>query len=669
MIIRVPVSLLFILSCSLILGCASSRPDAERLLGTIGSEPLTLQEFEETYAKNNGGWENATHSSLEDRERFLDLIVKFKLKVLDARSQGIDRDTAVQNEINSYRLSVATSYMLEKELIEPSVREMYDRKKAELRASHILFRVDPNASPKDTLEMYNKAMRIIEKVAHTGFDTLARAYSEDPSASFNNGDLGFFSAGRMVPEFEDASYSLKPGEYTHVPVRTQFGYHIIKVTDRRPGGGSIRLSHILRRFAPDQSDTVTVRDTVWAIYRQIKNGLNFEAAVAEYTEDPGSVHNKGDIGFYERERMPPDIGNELFSLPVDSVAKPYRQAYGYHIFKVTARKPFPPFQDLEKDLRQQYQQTPYKSDYQDYVHDLKKKYRLNFDVSLMYTLTHAFDSTNTTSIPSWSDALPAPMLEQTLFTSAGGRFTVRDFVSHLQSADEFKTTLLTPSNIENIIERITEAKILEQHARAAPQRFPTFAKLMQEYENGILLYRIEQEEVWQKVQVNDSLLRLYYEDNKEKYRWPDRVNLLEVHVFNDSLANVVFKRAQRGEDVRALAKEFTERPGYREKKGEWGLLPVAHNEITRIAGTMAPDSVSAPIPFEGGWSVVQVIAEDNARVKAFEEISGEITSAYQEDTSKAREKEWIEALKKKYLVVLHREMLAEAFKGKPVDKF
>lgn len=668
---RTSFSFVFLFGSSLILGCASSGSgsSSQRILGTIGPEPLTLQEFEETYAKNNGGWENAARSSLEDRERFLDLIVKFKLKILEARALGLDRDTAVQNEINSYRLSVANSYMLEKELVEPKIHEMYDRKKEEIRASHILFRLDPNASPKDTLEVYNKAMRIIQKVEHTGFDTLARAYSEDPSASFNKGDLGYFSFGRMVPEFEDACYSMQPGQYTRFPVRSQFGYHIIKVTDRRPNAGAVRLSHILRRFSQDRKDTAEVRDSVWAIYRQLKNGLSFAAAVERYSQDPESVPRQGDIGFYEREKIPPDLGNALFSLPIDSVLEPFEQPYGYHIFKVTGRKAIPSFQEMEKDLRQQYQQTRYKTDYQDYAHNLKKRYNLNYDVKLMYALTHSFDTTKTANVKTWSDTLPVPMLDQSLFTYSDKQLTVRDFVYHIEKADEFKALKLTPENIEGMIERITESQMLDEHASHVPERYPAFTQLMKEYENGILIYRIEQDEIWHKVAVNDSLLHLYYEEHKDKYRNPERVNISEIFVYSDSIAQALYKKIKKGEDFKKLADEFTQRPAMKEKHGEWGMLPVSHNEVTQKTSTMAVDSVSEPFQYEGGWSIIKIVAKDSARVKTFEETNGELTSVYQEQASKAREKEWIDALKQKYPVVLHRELLTEAFKGKSVDKF
>ena len=148
---------------------------------------------------------------MEDRQRFLDLLVKFNLKVKEARAQGLEKDSSIISEMESYNTSVAQSYMIEKEVVEPGVQRMYDRKKDEVGASHILFRLAPNATPQDTLKAYELAMRTIAQIPHIPFDTLAYKYSQDPSAKNNYGNLGFFSGGRMVPEFEDASYSLTAG--------------------------------------------------------------------------------------------------------------------------------------------------------------------------------------------------------------------------------------------------------------------------------------------------------------------------------------------------------------------------------------------------------------------------------------------------------------------------
>ncbi|MBM4161232.1 MAG: hypothetical protein FJ217_09060 [Ignavibacteria bacterium] len=656
------LALLLLVPALMFIGCAASG--SSPILGTIGDEPLTLEEFEDSYAKHNGGWEKATASSLEDRERFLDLLVKFKLKVMEARDRGLLADTSIQNELEGYRVSVATSYTLEKELIKPWVEEMYNRLREEIRARHILIRVGEDAAPADTLEAYNKAMKVIGLMTKISFDTLAVTYSEDQSASFNKGDLGFFSMGRMVSEFEDACYSLKVGEYTHEPVRTQYGYHIIQVTAREPNKGAVRVSHILCRFAPSLEDTVAVRDSAWAIYNLVRGGLDFAKAASQYSQDPGSSQNGGEIGYFERGRLQPNIEELFFRTPVDSITEPFQAPYGYHIFKITGTRGIGTFRELENNLRQQYQQMRYQSDYQDYVHELKKRYQLNFDVEVFHWLTMSFDSTMTPARETWHDTLTSATKQRILLSCGDRSYTVQDFVQHVSATAEFNTMLLTPTNVEYMVERMSEAKVLEEHARKVHERHPAFVELMREYQNGILLYRIEQDEIWKKVVVNDSLLSIYHTENKEKYRWPDRVNFAEIYSPTDSIVKVAHDELQAGKDFGEVAEQYTMRQGYKEKKGEWGFQANSLNELSRYAAILTVDSVTSPFEHPSGWSIIKVLAKDSSRVKSFEEAKPELISAFQEYASKIREQEWVSVLRTKFPVVTNKELLSRAFTRK-----
>ena len=642
-------------------GCSGSRS----ILATIGDENVPLQEFEKMYADNNGGWAKAETSSVDDRKRFLDLFIKYKLKILEAKNTGLLQDTAIQNELRAYRSSLASSYMLGKELIEPRLKEMYGRKQEEVRASHILVRMSPDPSPVDTLVAYTKAGQLRKMLATASFDSVARLYSEDPSAKTNNGDLGWFSQGRMVTEFEDAAYALQPGEVSPTPVRTRFGYHIIRVIARQPNKGMVRVSHVLKRFAPNLSDTATVRDSVDFILRRVYSSeITFAQAAYLYSDDPASKMRGGDLGFYERSGLPDDIGSIFFSTRVNTIAPPYRAPYGYHIFTVTDTKAPSSFEEAEKDLRQQYQQMYYARDYENYIHSLIKQYNLNYDVALRYHLSHAFDSTTTAQTAGWADSVKQEWLPHTLFSYGSATFSVRDFINRITESPEFRTTMLSPSNVENIIERISETAILEAHTSTLTSRFPAFESLMRDYENGTLIYRIEQDEVYNKTVVSDSLLRQYYESNRKKFRWPYRINIAEIFVRAESLAVWLYERIQKGENFGSLAAQYTERPGFKEKQGEWGLVPMKTNELTEIAVSMKTDSVTLPFSYESGWSIIKKLGKKLIEEKTFEDALPEVTSQYRDYAAKLREQQWIDSLRNKYVVQIHEDVLQEAFKGK-----
>jgi len=647
------------------LGCGTSNP----ILATLGDEKITLNNFEDNYAKNNGGFDTSASSSLEDRQRFLDLYIKFKLKVKEARDRGLEKDSAVISEMETYNTSVAQSYMIEKEVVEPGVRQMYERKKEDVHASHILLRLKPSAAPDDTLMAFIRAKNVIEQIPTVPFDSLASRYSEDPSAKTNYGDLGFFSSGRMVPEFEDACYSLKPGEYTITPIRSQFGYHVIKEFGRRPNPGSVRMSHILLRFKDGMTDTAAVRDTVWMIYNKLKNGASFAEMVKKYSNDPKSVPNNGDIGFYDRDRLPPKIGDVFYSLKIDSISEPMQFNYGYHIFKLTENKGLKSFAEMQKDLKESYQQTRYDYEYKHYTSGLKAKYNVTVDSSAVSKLIASSDTTKNFGREDWKDTLTAKMLQTVLIHSTGRPFTVHDFAEKMMTSNDFNGRAATPNTIWQFTSKLMDIVGIEEHARHAAERYPVLANLLSEYKDGILLYRVEQDEVWKKVMVNDSLLKEYYNAHKEEYRWPERVNFAEIFATTDSAAKAAYRIVKHGKDFLDAAKELTNRSGYREKKGVWGFQPFTFNELSRKASTMAVDSIAEPFRFPGesGWSIIKTLAKDSAHVKSFEDATPEAASGYQEAASKQREQDWVESLKRKYTVTVNKDILSEAFKRKRVE--
>ncbi len=645
-----------------LLGCAASGPNAN--IASVGTERITVKDFEDAYSKNNGGWEKGAASTLEERERFLELLVRFKLKVQEARAQGLVQDSSIRGELKTYGLSIATSFMLDKELVEPNLKKMFERRTEEVRASHILIRLDPAVQPRDTVAAYERAMRIIKEVATKPFDTLAVVYSEDQSVSFNKGDLGFFAGGRMVLEFEDAAYGLPVGEYTRIPIRSNFGYHIIKVTGRRPAPGPVSLSHILRRFAQNLQDTTSVRDSVWQIYNQIKGGLDFGTAAQRYSQDPSSAAQGGFLGYFEHSRLPESLASVLYQLPIGGFTEPIRFPYGYHIFKLVNRRDLPGYDDMEKDLRSQYQQTRYPTDYQNYVHGLKKKFNLSYDVSALFEFTHAFDSTKTPAVKGWSDTVTTTTRSRMLFRCNEKTVTVGDVVEFMATGQEFRNTPLTVGNVETTVERMTDLTVLEEESRDIPQRHPAFARLMKEYEDGILLFRIEQDEVWNKITPSDSSLRAYYAETKSQFRWPDRVNLQEILLADSSSVVSAYRKVRNGVDFGNVAAEFTFRPSMKEKRGVWGLLPVESNELLRTAWGMRIDSVYAPFRANEGWEIFKVLQKDSARVKTYEEALPELTSSYREYASRVREKAWVDELKGKFGVTIRKELLGETFKKK-----
>lgn len=650
------------LSLMLLIGC-----DADPTIATVGTENVKLHEFETTYAKSNGGWDSCAQTSVQDRKKFLDLMVNFKLKVLDATNHRLLEDSAVQAELTSYRSSISQSYIIEQEIVQPALKLWMQRKKEMVRASHVFFRLTPTMTPADTAAAYARAQKAIAALATQPFDTVVAQMSEDQQTRLNGGEIGYFSAGRMVPEFEDAAYGLKVGEYTKVPIRTRYGYHIIKLLDRQPNTGGVHLNHILWRFANDHHDTAMVRDSVFMLYHQIKNGMKFEDAAKKYSQDPRTAGTGGDIGTYDRDRLPVVISEKVFNVDTGTVAEPVRMNYGYHIFKIAGKQPLPSDSILYGDLKKAYQDVRYEYDYQHYIQQLKQKYPVHVDSAAIRSLITVLDSTQTSMTAGWSDTLTKGNHFALLMTCGNSTLTVDKFIEKVNASADKQRKAFTPANVWEMLNKFSDDLVIEEYASHAEQRYPALASLLKDYQDGVLLYRIEQDEVWKKIAANDSVLKIYYDQHKENYRWPERVNFAEIHVQTDSAARAAYWQVQYGENFLDVARRTTTRAGYSERSGEWGLQTLDANELARRAGTMAVDSVTPPFRYESGWSIIKALGHDMPHGKTFDEATAEVSTGYQEQASKQREEEWLNSLKGKYPVTVHPELLPEAFKGKKIE--
>ncbi|MDB5262459.1 MAG: peptidylprolyl isomerase, partial [Adhaeribacter sp.] len=328
----------------LLAGCKGSQPQASKdpVLETIGGKPVYTAEFEYVYHKNNGNAENAnTRASIQE---YLDLYTNFKLKVMDAESRGLDTTTAFRQELEGYKQQLAQPYLTEKSVTEKLIREAYDRMQKEVNASHILINVAPDAEPKDTLAAYNKVLELRKRlVAGEDFAQLAHAFSEDPSAKENYGKLGYFTALQMVYPFEDAAYKTLPGQLSQ-PIRTRFGYHIIKVNDVRSAQGEIKVSHIMVRATPGlpKADSVAAKKKIDEIYTRVARKQNWDQLVAQFSEDVSSAENGGELPWFGTGRMIGNFEEAAFKLakPGD-ITRPVQTPYGWHIIKLIERRSLP----------------------------------------------------------------------------------------------------------------------------------------------------------------------------------------------------------------------------------------------------------------------------------------------------------------------------------------
>jgi peptidyl-prolyl cis-trans isomerase SurA len=652
-----------------------TKQTSDIILADVGPEKVTVADFEHQLSKNSGGWEAAKNLPEAEKEKYLDLLVKFRLKILDAYQRGLDKDPEVLRDIQEYEPSLAASFFLDKVIVAPGLRLLYERRKEEVRASHILFRFPPNPTPADTLTAWKKASDVLKRaMAGEDFAELAEKFSDDYSTRRNGGDIYYFSSGFTVPSFEDACYQLQAGQIYPAPVRTPYGYHIIKLTDRKPSRGEIRASHIMVRFhaqLPSPDDTLKAYAKIKALQDSLRAVGDFAELAKAHSEDKGSAAAGGDLGFIERRRAVQPFDEAAFSLAVGQVSGIVRTPFGYHLIKVTAEKPLGSFDEMKSTLREVYQKNRYTYDYDNFISGYKAAVGFKFDNEVVDTLVSNCDSTKTCADSLWDRGTPDQVWQKPVFTFAADSVTVTldSVISVMKKDPEFSKTQLKAENVRKTLEKIAERSLIGYRTRNLESEYPEFKQTVKEYKEGVLLYRLEQQQVWNKVSVNDSLLHAYFQEHRDQYTMPARVNFQEIFVSGDSSDAVqLVDSLKAGVDFDDLAFRHTMRVNYKKNKGGWGFQTVGENDLTKKAWTLEVGQVSGIVRFQNGYSIIKVIGKEKSRPKTYDEALPDVSGQYHDYAANRLEAEWVDGLRKEFNVTLRKENLRSAFVSPPQEK-
>lgn len=501
---------------------------ASKTLVDIGDEKVTLGEFEKQYLKTLTSPDSAAVKSMDDKKQFLNLYINYRLKVKDARERGLLNSPEMKKEIDDYKLTFSPNYLVDKEVVIPELDKIYERKKDEVRASHILINLAEKPAPQDSIAAYQKADSVIQRLKNgEDFGALAEIYSQDRTVKQNHGDLYYFTGGMTVPEFEDAVFNLKVGEYTKEPVRTMFGLHIVKLTDRKPRFESIRASHILLQDKRDSlgniKDSLQTYQLALEISKKAKNGEDFAALVNQYSEDPGSKTNAGDLGYFDRRRLAQPIDSAVFLLKVGEIAGPIRSQYGWHIIKKTDEKPFQSFEKQKENIKTEYKRTKqYKDGYTKYVDKLKKDFNFKITDDGIGFLKSKLDSTKTVADYPLDSILTPQDKEKVLASYDGGAIKVSDFITYVNVNRDYQRAPLNEAVLRTIISTAADNNILNK--KAADMKIENddeYKAALTEYENGLLVFRVDQDELWSKIKLTDGDLNAFYSVNKQRYTKTD----------------------------------------------------------------------------------------------------------------------------------------------------
>jgi len=585
-------------------------------LATFDGYSLDRMEFEERYTRTSGEKKAAVAQPMSEYVDFLERYVNFRLKVTDAIEKGLGDDPELQSELKDYRDQLARPYLVEQEVIDSLVLDVYNKQQEQIRASHILVRLEENADSATVQAASDKAQSLVDSLkSGLAFADVAFKYSEDPSAKRNQGDLGYFTGGRMILAFEEMAYRTPVGESSE-PFRTRFGYHILNVTDRMPAQPEIRASHILIRT--NGPDTTEAFASAQELLGRIQAGEDFAELATQYSEDTGSGKNGGDLNFFPKDRMVP--------------APTYDEAYD-DVKKIVKR--LPRAAQREEELGSKFRMEAGSTVDASSISNLVAG--LSGDELVKHLQSGSFGESVTESAIGTIGA--------TSFTS--GQFT--EWLRALRPVPQIKTR----AQLETEVDRFLNVKAIDVASNSLEDRNTEFRELMNEYRDGIILFRVMEDSVWNKATADSAGQLAFYEDRKASYQFPERKRVLSYYSAKDSLLKIIDTAIKSGEpiDVSYYSEEDSI------FKVDTTFVSDSTNSIYDRALPLAPGNSSEISAYRRGHILLYVDGLEAPRQKSFSEARAEVITGYQDQL----EKEWVAKLRARYNAEVYPERLKGIF--------
>ena len=628
---------------------SNAQQKSDQILLTIGGEKIPTSEFVRIYLKNNQVVNVTDRKSVEE---YLDLFINFKLKVIEATNLKLDTSAAYKNELASYRQQLARPYMIDKETEQKLINEAYERMKYEINVSHILIAAPEQMLPSDTLKLYEKAIAIRNRIINgESFEAVARATSDDHSVINNNGTLGYFSVFQMVYPFESAAYSLKVGELS-MPVRTRFGYHILRLNDKRPARGQVKVAHIMVAISKDatQEQQAKAKEKIQAVYKQVLNNEDFGKLASQFSEDPGSSKNNGELPWFGTGGIVAEFEKVAFGFDHDGqISEPFQTPFGWHIVKRLARKEIGSLDDMLPDIKKKLASDMRNAvSVEKMIAKIKSENNFKEDTLNLKPIYNLVDSSIYTG--KWN----LPILKETkdLFSIADLKYGQAEFVKYLFKYQQNPLKGSFHFIVRKAYNDWVNQTVYDYQMSVLDQKYPEFKYLLQEYHDGILLFNISDQKVWSKAS-NDSIgLGNYYQSNKENYKWGQRIHYAVYTCQDDKLlgkaSKSVINRKVKGikpEDIIAKLNKGVAQPIM------LNFMVVNPDDSETSDYKNWVGGVSPTVSKDGKFQFKELIDVTTGEIKALVDCKGQVISDYQ----LALEEDWLKSLHQKYTVDINKD--------------
>lgn len=630
--------------------CATTvfAQDKKEVLLTIDGKPVYASEFKRVYKKN---LDLVQDDSQKDIDGYLDLFIDYKLKIAEAEAQGLDQEASYKSEFLKYRDQLSRKYLYEDKITEELAKEAYERGKEEINANHILINVDYEALPKDTLVAYNKIKSIREKATQgEDFTKLAKQYSQEPGAKERGGELGYFTVFSMVYPFENAAYNTKKGEISKI-IRTSFGYHILKVNDRRATEPKLIVSHIMISDKKD-SRTIDPEERINEIAAMLNQGESFESLAGQFSDDKNSAIQGGKLKpFSKGDLRAPEFENAAYALKNSGdISKPVKTDFGWHIIRLEERlKP--------ETLEEQREMLEKKVDQGDrskvVIHTINNSIKDKYTFKEGNSYLPFFETYLSDDIfkRKWVTTPISAEQNKTLFSIGTKNVTYTDFAKYIEERQKnTKPYKLKQTLLSDFYSEFEALELKDYFKEKLADENEDYAAILSEYRDGLLIFDVMDRNIWQKGK-NDSIgLQEYFKGSKEDYRWKQRIDAAIYSATSQESAQKIKALLNEGksvEDIKAALNVDNKinviiTPG---------VFEVNQEELPK--GLEIKKGTSEIHPVKNSFVIVNINEIIAPTAKSLEDVKGRVLSNYQNDIEKA----WMKRLHSKYSVEVNKKTL------------
>ena len=629
----------------------------DKVLFTVNGEDVFLSEFQYIYEKNNS--KNADYSK-ESVEEYLELYKKFKLKVHKAREEGLDTVRTLKEELSGYRKQLAQSYLKDREINNRLIEEVVERMKEDIEVSHIFVSAEDKASELKKESAKSKITEIHKKLGEgQPFDLIAQSLSEDRSSKTRAGYLGYYTA--PLPNgfyaFENAMYNTEVGDYSEV-VKSKMGYHIIKVTKKRPSRGQVEVAHILLRKKPKERPNNVTAEIADSVYQLILQGRNFENMAGKFSEDSKTKAKGGYLGYLAINQFDIKFEDAAFALEENGqFSAPVETEIGYHIIKRINKRDDSNPELLKKRVKAQISNDDrFQIAQENLIKQVKVDAKFKENKEVLDEFVKSLDETF------FSYKWKTPLMENnpTLFELDGIDYSLMSFAKFVKNSVKDRLRFNRVKSYEAatmaLYDSYVNQTVMAYEEKNLEVKYPEFKSLMREYREGILLFEITKNKVWDKASQDTTGLQAYFADNASNYMWTERVKVMhyEIDSKDEKAAISIYKYAQKKEHDK-VQKKYDDVPG----------LTLTVNELImdkadkRILEMQLKDGGMSPLKMDKDSAhFYKYAGMMEPEQKTLDEARGYVIADYQDFL----ESEWVEQLASEYPIKVNKSVLKSIIK-------